>query len=141
MLCVSDKKRGNIMRFYHVVSGVFGLILMVILVGCGTSSMEMERRQADIGFGIVEGTKGYQQIEKNILSTDEAMKTVEGQVFQIEGAAYVVHMKNHTEVRLPVDENTRIDRPAHVGDWIEAHIDEAGRARTIRNIDDHISLE
>jgi len=129
------------MRFYHFSSGVFALILMAILVGCGTSSMEMDRRQADIGFGIVEGTKGYQQIEKNIWPTDEAMKTVQGQVFQIEGAAYVVHMENLAEVRLPIDENTRIDRPAHIGDWIEAQLDKDGRARIIRNIDDHIILE
>ena len=141
MSYVSDKKRGNVMRFYHFSSGVFGLILTAILAGCGTSSIEVDRRQADIGFGIVEGTKGYQQIEQDILPTDQAMRTVQGQVSQIEGAAYVVHMKNHTEVRLPVDENTRIDRPAHVGDWIEAHMDQTGRARIIRNIDDQILFE
>jgi hypothetical protein len=129
------------MRFYHFSSGVFGLILMAILVGCGTQSAEMNRRQADIGLGIVEGTKGYQLIQKEILPSNGAMMKVQGQVFQIEGAAYVVHMKNHTEVRLPVDENTRIDRPAHVGDWIEAQMDQAGRARIIRNIDDQIILE
>jgi uncharacterized metal-binding protein len=91
--------------------------------------------------GIVEGTKGYQQIQKENLSTQGVMRKVRGQVFQIEGAAYVVHINNQIEARLPVDENTRIDRPAHVGDWIEAQIDQAGRARTIRNIDDQISLE
>jgi hypothetical protein len=50
-------------------------------------------------------------------------------------------MNDRIEVRLPVDENTRIDRPAHVGDWIEAQMDQAGRARIIRNIDDQIVLE
>jgi len=129
------------MRFYRFSRGVFGLILLALLVGCGTPSVETNRRQADVGFGIVEGTKGYQQIQKDILPSDEAMRRVQGQVFQIEGAAYVVHMKNDTEIRLPVDENTRIDRPAHVGDWIEAQMDQAGRARIIQNIDDHIILE
>ena len=121
--------------------GFLCLILMTSIAGCSTPSVESDRHQADIGFGIVEGTKGYQQIQKDILPADEAMKKVQGQVFQIEGAAYVLHLKNRTEVRLPVDENTRIDRPAHVGDWIEAHMDQAGRARIIRNIDDQIILE
>ena len=121
--------------------GVFCLILMASIAGCSTPSADLDRRQSDIGFGIVEGTKGYQQIQKDILPAEEATKKVQGQVFQIEGAAYVVHLKNRTEVRLPVDENTRIDRPAHIGDWIEAQMDQAGRARIIRNIDDQIILE
>jgi hypothetical protein len=33
------------------------------------------------------------------------------------------------------DENTRIDRPAHVGDWVEVFVDGKGRAVLIRNID------
>jgi hypothetical protein len=134
-------KKENVMWSDQVPKSVFCLILMTSIAGCGAPSAESDRRQADIGFGIVEGTKGYQQIQKDILPADEAMRTVQGQVFQIEGAAYVVHLKNLTEVRLPVDENTRIDRPAHVGDWIEAHMDQSGRARIIRNIDDHITLE
>ena len=129
------------MGFYQFLGGVFCLILMTLIAGCGTPSAESDKRQADIGFGIVEGTKGYEQIQKDSLPTNEEMEKVQGQVFRIEGAAYVVHLENRTEVRLPVDENTRIDRPAHVGDWIEAHMDQAGRARIIRNIDDHIFLE
>jgi hypothetical protein len=129
------------MWFYNFPGGVFCLILMALLGGCGTQPAEVNGRQADLGLGIVEGTKGYQQIQKDILSSNEAMRMVEGQVFQIEGAAYVVKVNDRIEVRLPVDENTRIDRPAHVGDWIEAHLDQAGRARIIRNIDDQIVLE
>jgi hypothetical protein len=129
------------MWFYNFPGGVFCLILMALLGGCGTQPAEVNGRQADLGLGIVEGTKGYQQIQKDILSSNEAMRMVEGQVFQIEGAAYVVKVNDRIEVRLPIDENTRIDRPAHVGDWIEAHLDQAGRARIIRNIDDQIALE
>jgi hypothetical protein len=122
--------------------GVVGLILITLLGGCGLRSVETNRHQEDIGFGIVEGTKGYLRMLDNIrYSSDEAMTKVQGQVLRIEGAAYVVQMKNHTQVRLPVDENTRIDRPAHVGDWIEANLDHAGRARIIRNIDDQIILD
>jgi len=35
-----------------------------------------------------------------------------------------------------LDQNTSIDRPAHVGDWIKAFLDEGGRAIFIRNIDE-----
>jgi hypothetical protein len=101
----------------------------------------VDPQQAAIGLGIVEGTKGYQQIQQEALSAHGAMRKVRGQVFQIEGAAYVVHVNDRIEARLPFDENTRIDRPAHVGDWIEAQLDEDGRARIIRNIDGHISLD
>jgi hypothetical protein len=115
--------------------------LMAWIAGCGTQTGEMNQRQADIGFGIVEGTKGYRQLQKEGLGFTGSMRRVQGQVLSIEGAAYVVQMNDRIDVRLPVDENTRIDRPAHVGDWIEAQLDESGRARTIRNIDEQIFLE
>ena len=141
MVCVPSMKRENRMWWDQFSMGFLCLILMISIAGCSMPLKELDKRQADIGFGIVEGTKGYQQIQKDIFSADEATKKVQGQVFQIEGAAYVVHLKNRTEVRLPVDENTRIDRPAHIGDWVEAQMDQAGRARIIRNIDDQIILE
>ena len=129
------------MKIDYVTEAVLYLSLMVLLAGCATQSAETNGRQADIGLGIVEGTKGYLQIQNEKLLKMGPMRRVQGQVFQIEGAAYVVHMNEQIDVRLPVDENTRIDRPAHVGDWIEAQIDQAGRARIIRNIDDQITLE
>jgi hypothetical protein len=136
------RRKETIMRFYTFSGGVFCLILMALLIGgCGTQSAETNWRQADLGLGIVEGTKGYQQIQQDFLSSNGAMRRVQGQVFRIEGAAYVVQVNDRIEARLPIDENTRIDRPAHVGDWIEAQMDQAGRARIIRNIDDQIVLE
>ncbi|GJL68018.1 MAG: hypothetical protein NPIRA06_06530 [Nitrospirales bacterium] len=117
------------------------IFVLMGLVGCGGTQEPVDLRQADIGFGIVEGTKGFRQIQKEALSPKGSLRVVEGQVFQIEGAAYVVHINDQIEARLPFDENTRIDRPAHVGDWIEAQLDREGRARIIRNIDDRISLE
>ena len=39
------------------------------------------------------------------------------------------------ERRVGHDENTRIDRPAYVGDRIEAFMDDKGRTVLIRNID------
>ena len=125
------------------ISKICGTCLMGIIVNvsCATSSVEKNTRQADIGFGIVEGTKGYQKIQKEFRSIDGPTVTVQGQVFQIEGAAYVVHTQDNLEVRLPIDENTRIDRPAHVGDWIRAYVDRAGRTRLIQNIDDQIAFD
>ena len=117
------------------------VLVLMGLVGCAGPHESVDSQQAAIGLGIVEGTKGYQQIQKEALSANGPMRKVQGQVFQIEGAAYVVHVNDQIEARLPFDENTRIDRPAHVGDWIEAQLDEDGRARIIQNIDGHISLE
>ena len=58
-----------------------------------------------------------------------------GQVTAVEGGAYVLQEISGIERRVAHDENTRIDRPAHVGDRIEAFVDNKGRAVLIRNID------
>ena len=120
----------------------FGLFTVgMASIGCATQSPEANTRQADIGLGIVEGTKGYQQLQEDLMMRNGVVRSVRGQVYQIEGAAYVVHTETQSEVRLPIDENTRIDRPAHKGDWIDAYLNESGRAIVIRNVDDQIVLE
>lgn len=111
------------------------------LMGCVGQQEFVDAQQAAMGRGIVEGTKGYQQIQQEALSANRHLRKVQGQVFKIEGAAYVVHVNDRIEARLPFDENTQIDRPAHVGDWIEAQLDQSGRARIIRNIDGQMSFE
>jgi hypothetical protein len=58
-----------------------------------------------------------------------------GQVTAVEGGAYVLQEVSGIERRVSHDENTRIDRPAHVGDRIEVFVDDKGRAVLIRNID------
>jgi hypothetical protein len=52
----------------------------------------------------------------------------------VEGGAYVIQEVSGIERRLAHDENTRIDRPPHVGDRIEALVDDRGRAVLIQNI-------
>lgn len=102
----------------------------------GACAADQERKaaeQEDLGRGIVVGTVGAQP-EADVTVDDARM--VAGTVMKIEGAAYVVRELRGGERRLPVDENTTIDRPAHVGDKIEALLDESGRALRIRNIDD-----
>ncbi len=123
------------------LQGLVFLLGMVWLTGCASHTPEPTSHQEAIGLGIVEGTKGYQQLQKDLLTRNDVVRKVRGQVHHIEGAAYVVLTESQSEVRLPVDENTRIDRPAHIGDWIDAYVDEAGRALVIRNVDDQIILE
>ena len=120
------------------IQGIIFMISTLGFIGCATQTPEPTSHQSALGLGIVEGTKGYQQIQEDPHVRNGVVSKVRGQVHHIEGAAYVVHTQNQSEVRLPLDENTRIDRPAHKGDWIDAYVNEAGRAIFIRNVDDQI---
>jgi hypothetical protein len=100
--------------------------------GCniaGTSTQE------DLGRGIVRGTLGAQPAGDVRLTRPTDTVSFTGQVAAVEGGAYVVQEVSGLERRVAHDENTRIDRPAHVGDWIEVFVDGKGRAVLIRNID------
>jgi len=123
------------------LQGVMFLLCVVWLTGCVNQTPEPTSHQSALGLGIVEGTKGYQQLFEDPTMRNGVVTKVRGQVHHIEGAAYVVHTESHMEVRLPFDENTQIDRPAHKGDWIDAYMNEAGRAMFIKNVDDQIELE
>ena len=123
------------------LKGIIVIISVLWFAGCAKNMTEPTSYQSALGVGIVEGTKGYQQLHENPTMRDGVVTKVRGQVHHIEGAAYVVYTKNHMEVRLPVDENTQIDRPAHKGDWIDAYVNEAGVAMLIRNVDDQVQLE
>jgi hypothetical protein len=101
-------------------------------VGCnitGTSTQE------DLGRGIVRGTLGAQPGRAVLLTIPANDFSLKGQVTAVEGGAYVLQEVSGIERRVAHDENTRIDRPAHVGDRIEAFVDDKGRAVLIRNID------
>jgi len=54
----------------------------------------------------------------------------------VEGGAYLIRDVRGQEHRIPHDENTRIDRPAHVGDRIQSWFDRHGRAVLIRSLDE-----
>jgi len=101
--------------------------------GGATGSSQEER-----GLGIVQGTLGARSAGA---TSGSAAAIVKGQVLAIEGGAYVVKEFGGSERRVPLDENTAIDRPAHVGDSIEAYLDPASRAILIRNIDQEVELE
>jgi hypothetical protein len=123
------------------IKGMIFIMSVGGFTGCENQMSEPTSEQAALGLGIVEGTKGYQQLLEDPTMWNGVVTKVRGQVHHIEGAAYVVHTETQGEVRLSVDENTRIDRPAHKGDWIDAYVNEAGRAIVIRNVDDQIVLE
>jgi hypothetical protein len=109
---------------------VLGAILLS--AGCniaGTSTQE------DLGRGIVRGTLGAQLGSEVQLPIPADAFSLKGQVTAVEGGAYVLQEVSGLERRVAHDENTRIDRPAHVGDRIEAFVDDKGRAVLIRNID------
>jgi hypothetical protein len=104
----------------------------LLSAGCniaGTSTQE------DLGRGIVRGTLGAQLGSEVRLSIPADAFSLKGQVTAVEGGAYVLQEVSGLERRVAHDENTRIDRPAHVGDRIEAFVDDKGRAVLIRNID------
>jgi hypothetical protein len=128
-------------KYMRWLQGVMFLLCVVWLTGCVNQTPEPTSHQSALGLGIVEGTKGYQRLQEDLMTRNEVVRKIRGQVHHIEGAAYVVHTENHSEVQLPVDENTRIDRPAHKGDWIDAYVNEAGRAIVIKNVDDQIVFE
>ncbi len=121
--------------------GMIALMSIGGFVGCASQMVEPTSHQSALGIGIVEGTKGIQQMQQDPTMRNGVMTKVRGQVHHLEGAAYVVVTSTRSEVRIPVDENTEIDRPAHKGDWIDAYVNHAGRAIFIRNVDDQIVLE
>jgi len=109
-------------------------VLGMGLLGAGCDIVGMSK-QEDLGQGIVRGTLGALQTSDVRLAMPTDVFSLIGQVTAVEGGAYVLQEVGGIERRVAHDENTRIDRPAHVGDRIEAFVDDKGRAVLIRNID------
>ena len=62
-------------------------------------------------------------------------KIVEGDILKTDGEYYTVHDRSGHEVRLHVDQNTRLeDGGFKVGDKIEAYVTEKGHARALYHI-------
>jgi hypothetical protein len=104
--------------------------------GCESREAVSNLQQESRGLGIVQGTLGILRAA-NVPS--QASAVMRGQVLELEGGAYVAMSSTGEEVRVPLDENTLIDRPAHVGDHIEVKFDAEHRAIQIRNIDREIA--
>ncbi|MDH4084204.1 MAG: hypothetical protein OEV99_14715 [Nitrospira sp.] len=108
--------------------------ILVLVTGCAQSVVQGNSSQEYLGMGIVSGTLGEQQRVAQCVGEPSSISVV-GQVQALEGGAYLVRDAQGKEVRIPHDENTRIDRPAHVGDRIQSWLDRNGRAVLIRNLD------
>lgn len=110
------------------------MVLGISLLGAGCNTVATSN-QEDLGLGIVRGTLGAQPTGHMRPALPANVLSLPGQVTAVEGGAYVLQDVSGVEHRVAHDENTRIDRPAHVGDRIEAFVDDRGRAILIRNID------
>lgn len=111
------------------------LPLGLFVTGCTQSALQAPSPQEHLGMGIVTGTLGAQA--RSAQSVGESVSgSVVGQVQAVEGGAYLVRDVRGREHRIPHDENTRIDRPAHVGDRIQSWFDRHGRAVLIRSADE-----
>ncbi len=108
--------------------------LLILATGCVHSVTDDQARQEYLGIGIVSGTLGEQKRAAQFPWEPSSISVV-GQVQALEGGAYVIRDHQGHDFRVPHDENTRIDRPAHVGDHIRCWFDRHGRALLIRNID------
>jgi len=108
--------------------------LLVLVTGCANSTVQGRSPQEDLGIGIVSGTLGEQKRVAQFPGEPTSISVV-GQVHALEGAAYLIRDAQGKEIRVPHDENTRIDRPAHVGDRIQSWLDRHGRAVLIRSLD------
>ncbi|MFO0775218.1 MAG: hypothetical protein U0172_11205 [Nitrospiraceae bacterium] len=93
-----------------------------------------EVQQEHLGRGIVAGSlASFERAPGQHAMSGE--RVLVGQVVKLEGGAYVVRESSGREWRVPHDENTHSDRPAHVGDAIQVGLDHAGRALHIANVD------
>ncbi|MEO5954438.1 MAG: hypothetical protein ABIR36_01920 [Nitrospiraceae bacterium] len=112
----------------------FMIVMGASLFGAGCD-IAGPSKQEDLGRGIVQGTLGARPDTDARFAVPVHASMLQGQVTAVEGGAYLVREISGVDRRVAHDENTRIDRPAHVGDRIEAFVDEGGRAVLIRNMD------
>jgi hypothetical protein len=108
--------------------------MLVMATGCTQFVVQRGSAQEFLGRGIVSGTLGEQQ-RVALCAGEPSSISVVGHVLALEGGAYVIRDAQGQDIRVPHDENTRIDRPAHVGDRIQSWLDRHGRAVLIRSLD------
>ena len=111
------------------------LPLVIVATGCAQPALQGSSSQENLGMGIVSGTLGAQS-RSALSESEQSSASLVGQVQAVEGGAYLVRDIRGQEHRIPHDENTRIDRPAHVGDRIQSWFDRHGRALLIRSLDE-----
>lgn len=110
--------------------------MLILAAGCAQSSASGPSAQEYLGRGIVSGTLGAQQRVAQFAGAPISLSVI-GQVYALEGAAYLIRDAQGKDIRVPHDQNTRIDRPAHVGDRIQCWLDHRGRAVEIHSLDEN----
>ena len=108
--------------------------MSILMTGCTQFALQGGSVQEHLGRGIVSGTLGEQQ-RVALCAGEPSSISVVGHVLALEGGAYVIRDAKGQDIRIPHDMNTRIDRPAHVGDRIQSWLDRHGRAVLIRSLD------
>jgi hypothetical protein len=75
-----------------------------------------------------------QQERQGGTTSDPGSKSriVKGEVLKIEGSAYVIKQANGKEIRLGIDQDTRMEITPKPGDKIAAQMAEDGRTRSVR---------
>ena len=114
---------------------IFLILMVVLTIGCTQPPLQGSSPQEDLGRGIISGTLGAQS-RYVAPATEQPIGSLIGQVQGLEGGAYLVRDVRGLEHRIPHDENTRIDRPAHVGDRIQSWLDRHGRAVLIKSLNE-----
>ena len=117
-----------------IVSGTLGEQQRLAQFPGAPSSIQRPAAQEYLGLGIVSGTLGEQQRLAQFTG-DASSVSIIGQVQALEGAAYLIRDTQGKEIRIPHDQHTKIDRPAHVGDRIQSWLDHRGRAVVIQSLD------
>jgi hypothetical protein len=77
---------------------------------------------------VLFATTGYAQEPSATPSNPAGAQILTGQVLKIEGETYVIRDAFGKEVRLRVDQNSKIEGSPKVGDRIEAKVQEGGWA-------------
>ncbi|MBM4126543.1 MAG: hypothetical protein FJ247_04210 [Nitrospira sp.] len=111
-------------------------VMLVMATGCTQFGIQGDATQEHLGRGIVSGTLGEQQ-RVALCAGEPSSLSVVGHVLVLEGGAYIIRDAQGKDIRIRHDENTRIDRPAHVGDRIQSWMDRHGRALLIRSLDEN----
>ena len=96
-------------------------VLGASLLGAGCDNARTSEQEG-LGRGIVQGTLGAQPAGDGPFTIPAHASSLKGQVAAVEGGAYVLREVGGAERRVAHDENTRIDRLAHVGDRIESKL-------------------
>lgn len=107
---------------------------LIMAMGCALSVVQGHSPQEYLGIGIVSETLGEQQ-RVALCAGEPSSISVVGHVQTLEGGASLIRDTQGQEIRIMHDENTRIDRPAHVGDRLQSWLDRHGRAILIHSLD------